>query len=150
MSNSDLIFMKYFVSSVKINMLTAEWRSLIYTRKSKGPSMLLCGTPVGRYLDRQLLIEAHWALLYIYDLNHLQIVPCCRVLLTVHCNEQLFYFLKTQNLLNYIFPIMNYKSKKLECHLINSQMHVISLKNYIIRCLNSCFVFLCNVYYPIL
>ena len=42
-----------------LDELIAEGRSLINTMKSKGPSMLPCGTPdnAGKHLDRPLLIE---------------------------------------------------------------------------------------------
>ena len=64
MSDSVCIILKHLVSSANINILDeliAEGRSFIYTRKSKGPSMLPCGTPdnTGRHLDKLLLIETH-------------------------------------------------------------------------------------------
>ena len=64
MSDSVFIVLKHFVSSANINVLDeliTEGRSLINTMKSKGPSMLPCGTPdnTGKHLDRQLLIETH-------------------------------------------------------------------------------------------
>jgi len=43
--------------------------------------------------------------------------------------------------------IMNYKSRKSECQLVISWMHMIPYKNCIIRCLNSCLAFLRNEYY---
>ena len=54
MSDSVFIVLKHFVSSAKLYIyvcvcvldeLIAEWRSLMNTMKSKGSSMLPCGTP---------------------------------------------------------------------------------------------------------
>ena len=64
MSDSVFIVLKHLVSSANINILDeliGEERSFIYTRKSKGPSILPCGTPdnTGKHLDRLLLIEIH-------------------------------------------------------------------------------------------
>ena len=59
MSDSVFIVLKHFVSSANIYVhvldeLITEGRSLINTVKSKGLSMLPCGTPdnTGKHLDR--------------------------------------------------------------------------------------------------